>query len=243
MLLLAGAASAGGFETLERPDGWECFEQPWGWTDESPYMWYWVYVPENFEPGMPLVVYLHSSLAMNRKALTDPLPRMIIDGEIENVQAVVLVPQLPGDTDKDWLSAFDAVNDIVAKVMDEYQVDPDRVALAGFSLGAITAFEFVESTPDRYARMLSICGKVNYVRVQVDSFRNTELKVFTAAHDQTVNSASALSFVQWMNDAGYPAASEVVELSHEEVANDVFARKEIQEWLWLIPESEGEVQE
>ena len=130
LLLFTGAAAEAPDPTPapDWPEGWIRYDQPAGWLETEPFMWYWVYTPENLQPGAPLVIYLHSSLGMNRKALTEPLPRRIIDGEITDVQAVVLVPQLPGDTDKDWLSALDQVNNIIVKVMEEYQIDPERVS-------------------------------------------------------------------------------------------------------------------
>ena len=241
LLLFTGAAAEAPDPTPapDWPEGWIRYDQPAGWLETEPFMWYWVYTPENLQPGAPLVIYLHSSLGMNRKALTEPLPRRIIDGEITDVQAVVLVPQLPGDTDKDWLSALDQVNNIIVKVMEEYQIDPERVSLSGFSLGGIAVFDFVESAPGRYPRVLSVSGKVRYVHVQVDSFRNTELKVFIGTRDTVVNTASAVSFVQWMLDAGYSAELEELDMGHEEVPEDVFARRDILQWLWLIPEEEG----
>ena len=73
----------------------------------------------------------------------------------------------------------------------------------------------------------------------MDSFRNTELKVFIGTRDTVVNTASAVSFVQWMLDAGYSAELEELDMGHEEVPEDVFARRDILQWLWLIPEEEG----
>ena len=35
---------------------WQKYELPAGDTDSSPFMYYWVYTPENLKPGLPLVV-------------------------------------------------------------------------------------------------------------------------------------------------------------------------------------------
>ena len=59
---------------------WTRFEQPYGGNRRKPRMFYWVYTPEQMEPGLPLVIYLHSSFGLSGKALRDGLPIMIEDG-------------------------------------------------------------------------------------------------------------------------------------------------------------------
>ena len=236
-----GAARAAGNEPAEPPDGWEVFEYPRKNVYNPLYLNYWVYTPEDMRPGLPLVVYLHSSNGAWNRGLTDPLPAMIVDGTIRDVQAVVLVPQILGGYDLDWIMDLDAVNDIIGIVIDKYQVDRSRISLAGFSLGAKRVWNVADATPERYARMISVCGKVDYRNIGVDTFKNIDVKVFTARNDMAVNSASTISFVKWMKEAGYSASWEELRLAHADTPVEVFSRRDIQEWLWLVPETPGTV--
>ena len=245
MILLAGCVPAAGAEEETADDEISEVQQRWvkyeieAIEDQkyNPYMWYWVYVPENFEPGLPLVVYLHSSFGLCKKALRDVLPALINDGTIPDVQAVVLVPQLPGDYDNnDWLWAVNTVNRIVGRVMEEYEVDKDRISIAGFSLGGIGVWDVAGYCPGRYSRLMSICGKVHYFEVQPEDFEGCECRVFTAVGDPAVNSATAINYVTSLNEIGIPASHEALTMTHTEVPYDVLTRPEQLEWLWLIPE-------
>ena len=227
----------GGVQRTE--EGWEKFEQPSGGTWNSPRMWYWIYKPENIRPGKPLVVYLHSTVGCMNQALIDPLPQIINQGIITDPEAVVVVPQLPGNFESKWTSADQSVMNLVDRLVEEYQLDPERVALTGFSLGGVYCWDIANATPGRYTKFMSICGRVHYLRIKVENFEGCEVRVYTARRDPNVNSASAISFAEWMIEAGMPASHTELELSHAEVPWAVFSDPEVQEWLWLTPEKKS----
>ena len=242
-LCLQCVASADSAMTENPPDGWEVFEYPRKNWENSLDLNYWVYTPKDMKPGLPLVVYLHSSSGVKNRALTDPLPALIVNGTIKDVQAVVLVPQILGGYDMDWIMDLDAVVDIIGKVIEEYDVDRERVSLAGFSLGAKRVWNVAHATPERYARMISVCGRVDYLKIGIDTFKDIDVKVFTARNDMSVNAATTINFVSRMQEAGYSASWEELKLSHADTPVEVFGRREIQEWLWLVPETSGEAAE
>ena len=67
------------------PDGWQRYELPSGGTPTSPYIYYWVYTPAEMKPGLPLVVYLHSTGGMINSAIKRTekgLPWMIVNGDV-----------------------------------------------------------------------------------------------------------------------------------------------------------------
>ena len=228
-----------------RAEGWERFEQPYGGKLTSPYMWYWIYFPEKTEPGMPLVVYLHSTHGCSNQALThEKFTGMINDGTIQDPQALILVPQLPGGFDDDWSMAIGSVNNIVERVIEEYQVDETRVALTGFSLGGVYVWDVAASTPGRYTRLMSLCGRVHYLRIHEEAFEGVEVRAYTARRDEAVSPATVINFMEKLEQAGVDATHVELELKHAEVPAAVYADREVQEWLWMQPaqdtgESEG----
>lgn len=242
-VLLCPAGAAFGEEEGEEEDsdnykGWALFEQPSGHTLKTPRMQYWVYTPENMEPGLPLVIYLHSSFGLVGKALRDGLAIMIRDGRVPEPDAVVLVPQLTGGYNKphQWEDVFGSLIPMIEHVIEEYEVDESRISLTGYSLGGIGVFDLAVADPGRYARILSVCGKCHYpVLDAVDAFAGTEVLVLTAISDQTVNPATAITFTGLLQEAGVTAYHEEFEMPHGKMQFMVYAQREVQEWLWLIP--------
>ena len=222
---------------------WTRFEQPFGGNRRSPRMQYWVYTPEDLEPGLPLVIYLHSSFGLNGKALRDALPRMIRDGTIAEPDAVILVPQLPGGYSEkhEWQEAFESLVPIIEKVTQEYEVDETRIALTGYSLGGIGVLDLALEDPGRYDKILCICGKAHYEVLRgVEAFAGTEVMVYTTQGDKTVNPATSITLTELLQAAGIPAYHEEYHSTHGEMPYIVYGQEEVQEWLWLVPFSGGE---
>ena len=60
---------------------------------------YWLYTPEKPTEGMPLIVYLRGANGkgedLNLVVANEDFPKYLQSGELGNVQAYVLIPQLP----------------------------------------------------------------------------------------------------------------------------------------------------
>ena len=222
-------------------EGWEKFEQPKGTTPTSPKMTYWVYFPKNMRPGLPLVLYLHSSTGMGKAALNDSLPAYIKNGIISDIDAVVVVPQHPGSKENAyWDSTTDSVNNIVENVMETYETDPERVAVTGVSLGGIGVWDIAEAAPGRYKRILSVCGRVKGEK-SPENFEGSQSRVYTVPNDKNVNSKSAIEFVGILNEANIESVHIEMQSTHAKVPIYIFGDPEVQEWLWLIEEGTGQI--
>ena len=231
LALLSSSAFAG---------GWEPFEQPADvGVRYAPYMKYWVYTPDEMKPGLPFVIYLHSSDGISWSAMKDVLPELITNGTIADPQAVILLPQLTRDHRLTWSDVIVSLNTIVETVMAEYEVDPSRVALTGFSLGGIGLWELASLAPDRYVRLLCIGGKAN-AGIDPAAFTVCEgIKVFSSTGDLKANRVNSEQFVEALLDAGANASFELLTLAHTEGPRLVYADKDIQKWLWLIPDEDA----
>lgn len=220
------------------PEGWQRFELPIGSTNSSSYtMPYWVYTPADLKPGLPLVVYLHSTGGMFKSALREResgLPTMIISGDVPSPEAIVLVPQHPGtDEDDSWEMFLNPVIACVEQVIEEYQPDPSRIALVGFSLGGVGMWNLAAALPGVFSRLLCIEGRVIRKMRHPEYFEGCEVRLYTAYRDMSVNTASAVNFVAALNEAGIPATHFEMKNSHAEIPKIVFTDEEVQEWLWL----------
>ena len=220
------------------PDGWERFELPSGGTSTSPMIYYWVYTPADLKPGLPLVVYLHGSGGVTNSALKRTeggLPWMIVNGDVPAPECIVLVPQHPGREEDYWDTVLGSVVTCVDKVIDDYQVDRSRIALTGFSNGGIGMWDLVAAKPGIYSRLLCIEGKVNRKSQKPELFEGCEVLVYTVHRDLAINTASAINFVDRLNEIGIPATHiQMEDTTHREAPKIVYADESIQEWLWLI---------
>ena len=211
-------------------------------TRHAPALRYWVYTPDDLKPGLPLVVYLHSSDGVKFTAMKDILPVFIDDGTIAHPQAIVLVPQLTRDLRLFWSDAIVSVDAVVKSVMEEYEVDTSRISLTGASLGGNGVWTLASLSPGRYARLLSIGGWVD-AGITADSFAQfEEIKVFSAK-DKPNNRKSSEKFVDSLKSIGANASWESLNLEHMDAPRMLYADTDIQKWLWLIPEEDPEAEE
>lgn len=237
-LLSAGYHPPVSAEAPEYPEGWQRYELPSGGTSSSPYIFYWVYTPADLKPGLPLVVYLHSTGGMTNSALKRTekgLPWMIVNGDIPAPECILLVPQHPGGEYDFWDTVLDSVITCVDKVIEEYEVDRSRIALTGFSLGGIGMWDLVAAKPGIYSRLLCVEGKVNRGSQHPELFEGCEVLVYTVYRDLAINTATAVNFVDRLNEAGIPATHiQLEDTTHQEAPKIVYSDEKIQEWLWFI---------
>ncbi len=218
---------------------WEKFEMESIREKGNPKMSYWVYVPDNYHPGMAMVVYLHSTSGMTKYATNEALPAYVKNGIVENPDAIIVVPQLVGDKDRDyWDTAAGTVNRITKHVIEEYEIDESRVALTGWSLGGIGVWDIAEAAPGLYKRILSLCGRVKGTK-SAESFVGSEIRIYTVPDDKNVKSTSAIQFMEPLHEAGVSVTHTEIDSTHSKVPIQVYGDPEVQEWLWLIAEGTG----
>lgn len=211
---------------------WELFEIESA-GKKNPKMSYWVYTPENMRPGLPLVVYLHSSTGMGKNALRDSFPSFVRSEVIYNPDAVIVILQHPGTKEKGyWDEVEGSVNRIVDYVIEEYEIDESRVSLTGCSLGGIGVWDIAEAAPGRYKRILSVCGRVKGSK-DPSAFKGSEIRVYTVPNDANVNSTSAINFIEPLNEAGAKAVHIEMQSTHARVPIHIYGDPEVQEWLYL----------
>ena len=159
---------------------------------------------------------------------------MIVNGDVPPPECIVLVPQHPGGEFDFWDTVLDSVITCVDKVIEDYDVDRSRIALTGFSLGGIGMWDLVAAKPGIYSRLLCVEGKVNRRSQVPELFKGCEVILYTAHRDLAINTASAINFVDRLNEAGIPATHIQLENAHQEVPGIVYSDESIQEWLWII---------
>ncbi|MBQ9264702.1 MAG: dienelactone hydrolase family protein [Clostridia bacterium] len=203
----------------------------------GPRMTYYVYTPEEMAPeGLPLVVYIHGSGESGDRALTAGLPALIQKDAIASFPAVLLVPQMPRTN---WAYLRNQVMAMVEKVAEEYQTDPDRLTLAGFSMGATYGWGMIELYPEFFTRFASVCGRMEQEEELLEPFAGTYVRTYVGTRDTNVPPKSSMKFTQKLMDAGYPAELFAIDATHQQMQKNAFLDQDLLDFLtWTEPTAE-----
>lgn len=76
--------------------------------------------------------------------------------ETEEYDCIVVMPQCPEKTF--WAARVESIIKFVEHLMDEYNVDEDRVYLTGWSMGGYGTWFTAMAKPDLFAAIAPVCG-------------------------------------------------------------------------------------
>src|SRR6267143_3876439 len=138
---------------------------------------YRLFVPANYDPRQkyPLILWLHGGAGRGSDNLKQ------ISGGNENgthvwttpanqaqLPAFVLAPQCPegrywSEPETNEISPdLQMALDILVSVQKEFSIDPDRIYLAGQSMGGLGVWALLQAQPDRWAAALVLCAYDNF---------------------------------------------------------------------------------
>ena len=118
------------------------------------------YSPDKRDGKLPLIVQLHG--AGERGAGGDDLKLVDVHGfpkyfDVEpREDAIVVCPQCPKDSF--WAARVESVLRFIDKIIEEYDIDPDRVYLTGLSMGGFGTWFCAMAAPQKFAAIAPMCG-------------------------------------------------------------------------------------
>ncbi len=205
---------------------------------------YRIFVPANYDPGQkfPLIFWLHGANGRGSDNLKQ------ISGGNENgthvwtttanqahLPAFVLAPQCPEDRywsepeNNEISPQLQMALDILAAVQKEFSIDPDRIYLAGQSMGGLGVWALLQSQPDRWAAALVLCAFDNFTNVR--SIARVPLWVFQGDADMVVPVDLVRQMVKDLKKSGaQPHYSEYHNAGHD-VWLKAFAEPDLVPWL------------
>lgn len=122
---------------------------------------YYLYDPNlDNEEHMPLIVSLHGGKGtgnnLERLVSVDKgLCRFISEGLVYP-NAVVLMPQ----SKNGWTSNYSDLMELIEYIVDEYDIDKDRIYLTGISAGGVGAFQMLIKYPNYFAAAVPVAAAV-----------------------------------------------------------------------------------
>ena len=164
--------------------------------------------PERRSAGHPLVLFLQgaggrgannlSQITSNQGAVAFAKPE-----RQRSDPSYVLAPQIPGDAAWTQPNYQAAVIALLDQVMATYPIDPDRVYLAGISLGAFGGFDILPKYPDRFAGAILVAGSGDPSRAPL--MRDVPLWANHSVDDPVVNyTTGSLAMANAIEAAGAP---------------------------------------
>lgn len=157
---------------------------------------YIVTTPKDAKDNMPLIVYLHdeSSRGNNPEAMlkTPGFPKAHILGELERIDAYVLIPQLPAD-EAGWERVKPALIRLIDKVAAQYRIDTTKIALTGHQMGGTGALKLAASYPDKFSCVVSISGFIAEIPLNLEALKDLPIRSYTCDGDLPVTCIDTLS--------------------------------------------------
>ena len=134
-------------------------------VNDGTYMPYALYTPSTNSRGdIPLIVWLHGygdGSTNQEKIETRGLPRAIAEWDFENFNAYVVAPQITGKWRTSWYkpTAKKYVDAVVGYFIDNYNVDTNKIIIAGHSDGGMGALYMAANDNNNYyAAVVSVSG-------------------------------------------------------------------------------------
>jgi predicted peptidase len=205
---------------------------------------YRLFVPANYDANQtyPLIFWLHGANGRGSDNFKQ------ISGGNENgthiwttpanqaqISAFVLAPQCPED--RFWSEPemneispqLQMALDILAAVQKEFSIDPDRIYLAGQSMGGLGVWALLQAQPDRWAAALVLCAFDNFTNAK--GIARVPLWVFQGDADMVVPVDLVRQMVKDLKKSGrQPRYSEYHNTGHD-VWLKAFAEPDLVPWL------------
>lgn len=139
-----------------------------------------------------------------------------------------IAPQLPeGAT---WPDRVDDVLSLVDLLARSGTVDPARLVIAGFSLGAAGAWEIAARHPGRFAGLVAVSGRVP-ATARPEDLRGLPVRIFHGGSDDKLPAAAIEAHVEALRSQGNPVAYTLYPDGDHFIADRAFTDPDLEGWL------------
>ena len=198
---------------------------------------YWLYIPKNPVENMPLIVYLHGSSGkgddLNILMEEDGFPQYLKNGQLGDVPAYILIPQLPAEK-RGWASVSQSVYQLISDTVAVYQIDPDNISLTGHSMGGTGTWNLAVQYPDLFARIAPLSGSVRGQAEKLKVLKDVPVWAFVGAEDTVIPPEYSENAVSELETLGGNAQITIFEgADHFAVPSETYLDTSIGLIAWL----------
>ena len=199
---------------------------------------YWLYIPSDPTADMPLIVYLHGGSGkgddLDLITAVDGFPQYLQNGQLGDVRAYVIIPQLPNGQ-KGWTDIAESIVELIDQTVSTYEIDKNNISLTGHSMGGTGTWSLACAYPNLFARIAPLSGSVRNTPNTVDKLKNTPVKAFVGGADTIVSPEYSEKMVRALQAAGGSAEITVFDgADHFAVPGLAFLDTSIDLVGWLI---------
>ncbi len=196
---------------------------------------YLLYTPQNAQPNMPLVVYLHGGHGKGSDLTilteTDGFPKYLADGDLGDVEAYVIIPQLPAN-DRQWTDEEKVIIALIESVCEEKNIDRSCISLAGHSMGGTGTWNIALDYPELFDRIAPMSGTIKTTPANIEALKNMYIWTFVGDEDKVVPPETTEIFIERLSRYNPKANISVFEnTDHEGVSEKAWLDTELIEWL------------
>ncbi len=199
---------------------------------------YWLYTPANPAENMPLIVYLHGGSGkgddLNLITAVDGFPQYLQSGQLGDVRAYVVIPQLPS-TQKGWVNAAESISELIDHTVSTYKINRNNISLTGHSMGGTGTWNLACTYPSLFARIAPLSGSIRNTPDIIGKLKNIPVRAFVGSADTIVPPDSSKEVVAALKVAGGSAEITVFDgADHFSVPSLTFLDTNIDLIGWLI---------
>lgn len=203
---------------------------------------YWLYTPSDPTENMPLIVYLHggSGKGDDLELITavDGFPKYLRDGQLGDVRAYVIIPQLPS-SQKGWANGASAVYELIQVTVSKFGIDEENISLTGHSMGGTGTWNLALSYPTLFARIAPLSGSIRVQPEYIEKLKNIPVWAFVGSADTIVPPDSSMEFVAALKEAGGNAGITIFgDADHFTVPSLTYLDKDIDLISWLTDKAD-----
>ena len=193
--------------------------------------------PKNATENMPLIVYLHGSgySGSNPEILLlyDGFPRALTLGELPNIPAYVLIPQLPAQFNG-WEHVKAELMALIDSVVTSCKINNDKICLTGYSMGATGAWKLAATYPDRFSCLVPISGTIAKVSSNLNALQAMPIWAFASKADTIVSPAYTTDFIDALKATNPNCKATLLETAEHTATWNVYKSTEYNIFQWML---------
>ena len=186
-------------------------------------MEYYIYIPKDVKniDNLSMHIFFHG----NGSASAHDSLIKLIDNKTVVPNGIVICPLARNNShfaDKTWQAAFMGVVD---KVADEYNVNKKKISVSGYSRGARSAYQLVNSNPNYFSAFIPIGANIESTEKATSALKNLKLFAIYGEKDGQRQISTTKNIVSDINSQGGSASIYFFENEgHGNVQNYSFER-------------------
>ncbi len=197
---------------------------------------YLLHVPASYggEPDKqwPMLIFLHGSREVGRdinRVRRAILPQMV--EENPDFPFIVMSPQATSQQ-YGWYPSLKTIEAAVDELMQEYNIDPDRIYVTGLSMGGYGAWALMMDAPERFAAVAPVVGGYYYNPKDLCALKDKPIWIFGAKRDRNVPLKESERVVKALQGCGMDPKFTVFENADHDMGWELaYTTTDIFEWL------------